>query len=207
MATVSSPVESRVLLNVSWETYERILAEHPDAAGPRFTYSEGVLEIMVLSATHEEPNRTLAALVEALAEDFGRNVRRLGSTTFKRASLHKGFESDSAFYIARAAAMAGREIDPAIDPPPDLIIEVDVTSASLHRFPIFAAFGVPEVWRYDGSQVTFWRLEGGRYVEAASSTAFPPLTAAVATRFLDESRSMGSTEWLRRVREWARGQR
>ena len=91
MATVMSPLESRVILNVSWETYERILAEHPDAAGPRFTYNEGVLEIMVLSAGHEQPNRILALLVEEVAVEFGMDVCPIGSTTFKRAELLKGF--------------------------------------------------------------------------------------------------------------------
>ncbi len=91
MSTVVSPaVEQRVLLNASWETYERLLAEHPDGAGPRFTYNEGVLEIMVLSAPHEEPNRTLAALVEVLVEEFGLDMRRLGSTTFKRVEWARG---------------------------------------------------------------------------------------------------------------------
>ncbi len=207
MSTVASPaVEQRVLLNASWETYERLLAEHPDVAGPRFTYNEGVLEIMVLSAAHEEPNRTLAALVEALAEEFDLDLRCLGSTTFKREELRKGFEPDSAFYIRRAPAFQGRDIDPAVDPPPDLVIEVDVSRSSLARFPIFAAFGVPEVWRYDGSRVSIWRLEAGRYAEAESSAVLPPLTRSVATQFLEESRAMRRPEWVRRVREWARSQ-
>ena len=207
MATVLSPAESRVVLSVSWETYERILADHPDAAGPRFTYSEGTLEIMVLSSRHEQPNRILEFLVKEVATELGIDICPLGSTTFKRAELLKGFEPDSAFYIGRASMLWDRELDTAVDPPPDLIIEIDVSRSSLHRFPIFAAFGVPEVWRYDGSRVSFWRLEGGRYVEAESSAALPPMTAALATQFLEESRSMGSTEWLRRVRGWAKERR
>ena len=208
MSTVVSPaVEQRVLLNASWETYERLLAEYPDVPGPRFTYNEGVLEIMVLSASHEEPNRTLALLVELVAAELGVEVRRIGSTTFKRAELLKGFEPDSAFYLAHAAAVRGRDIDPTVDPPPDLILEIDISRSSLARFPIFAAFGVPEVWRYDGSRVTIWRLEGGRYVAVESSAALPPLTGPVATQLLEESRTMRSTEWLRRVREWARSRR
>ena len=149
----------------------------------------------------------LALLVEVLAEEFGIDVCPLGSTTFKRAALLKDFEPDSAFYIGRSSAFWGRDVDPAADPPPDLTIEVDVSSPSLDRFPIFAAFGVTEVWRYDGSRVAFFRLEGGRYVEAETSRALPPLTGAIATRFLEESRDTRITEWLRRVREWARNQR
>ena len=208
MSTVLSPAEQRVTLTgVSWETYQRLLAERNERSGTRFAYSEGTLEIMVLSARHEEPNRTLAALVEVLAEEFGIDLRRPGSTTLQRADRLKGFEPDSAFYVAHAPAVPAREVDPAADPPPDLIIEVDVSSPSLDRFPIFAAFGVLEVWRYDGSRVAIFRLEGGQYVEVDSSAALPPLTGAVATRFLEESRELRSTEWLHRVRDWARKQR
>ena len=161
---------------------------------------------MVVSARHEEPNRTLAALVEVLAEEFGLDLRRLGSTTFQREALQKGFEPDSAFYLAKAPSVRGRDVDAALDPPPDLIIEVDITSSSLNRLPIFAAFGVTEVWRCKEGRVGIFRLDSGRYVEAASSLALPPLTGEVATRFLEESRTLGSTQWLRRVREWARQQ-
>ncbi len=208
MSTVLTPVEHKVILTgVSWETYERLLAEHEDRTGTRFAYDEGTLEIMVVSARHENPNRTLAMLVEVLAEEFGIDIFRLGSTTFKREEMLKGFEPDSAFYIGHAAAVEGIDVDPAVDPPPDLTIEVDVTSPSLSRFPIFAAFGVPEVWRYDGSRVAFFRLEGGRYRETELSAVLPGLTAAIATEFLEASRSMRSTQWLRRVRAWARSRR
>jgi len=208
MSTVLTPVEHKVILTgVSWETYERLLAEHQDRTGTRFAYDEGTLEIMVVSARHENPNRMLAMLVETLAEEFGIDIFHLGSTTFKREEMLKGFEPDSAFYIGHAAAVEGIDVDPAVDPPPDLTIEVDVTSPSLSRFPIFAAFGVPEVWRYDGSRVAFFRLEGGRYRETELSAVLPGLTAAIATEFLEASRSMRSTQWLRRVRAWARSRR
>ena len=208
MATVLSPSESRIILHgISWETYERLLAEHVESAGPRFTYDDGMLEIMILSVEHEKPNRTLALFVEVLAEESGIDVVRAGSTTFKREDLLKGFEPDSCFYIQHAEAVQGRKrIDLTQDPPPDLVIKIDVTSPSLPRFPIFAAVGVPEVWRYDGSRVQFFKLDGGQYVEAEHSLALPPLTAAVATRFLKESEETKSTVWLRRVREWARQQ-
>ena len=208
MATLVTPVENKVILyGVSWETYERLLNEHQESPGTHFIYDEGELEIMVVSRRHEEPNTDLALLVQLIAIELNIDFRQLGSTTFKREHLQKGFEPDSAFYFARASEMEGRELDPEIDPPPDLIIEIDVTSPSLNRFPIFAAFGVPEVWRYHRSRVTFYRLEGGRYVETASSSALLPLTAEVATRFLEERLRMRSTQWVRHVREWARQQR
>jgi Uma2 family endonuclease len=208
MATVVSQPERLVILEgVSWETYERLITEHGEKCGTRFTYDEGVLEIMVLSARHEEPNRTLALLVEVLAEELNVDLRRLGSTTFKRLDLHKGFEPDSCFYIQHADAVAGKEeINFAVDPPPDLTIEIDITRESLDRFPIFAAAGIPEVWRFDGTRVIIFQLELGRYVETTNSAAFPTLNGEVATRFLDQSQKLKSTEWLREVRDWARAQ-
>ncbi len=208
MATVTAPAQQKVILRgVSWETYQRLLAEHQEASGTHFIYDQGNLEIMVTSARHEQPKRTLEVLIDVLAEEFDLDVHRVGSMTFQREDLQKGFEPDSAFYIARALEVEGREVDPAVDPPPDLIIEVDVSSPSLPRFPIFAAFGVPEVWRYDGSRVSFHHLESGRYGEAAFSLAFPRLSAELATRFLAERQRTRNPEWVRRIREWARQQR
>jgi len=209
MATISAPVEHKVILSgVSWETYERLLAEHLETSGTHFIYDQGSLEIMVLSSRHEQPNRILAYLVQVLSEEFGINVIPVGSMTFKREKLQKGFEPDSAYYIAHAAEVQGRYVDPLEDPPPDLMIEVDITSPSLPRLPIYAAFGVPEVWRYDGKRVAFHMLETtGRYVEIPGSLAFPALTSETATQFLLDGQRLPSTQWARQVRDWARQQR
>lgn len=196
-----------ILENIGWETYQRLQADHPDSAGPRFTYDQGRLQIMVLSLFHEEINRTLAQLVEVLAEEFDADILRAGSTTFDREDLLKGFEPDSCFYFQSAGAIRGKEkIDLNVDPPPDLIIEIDISSDSLNKFPVFAAVGAPEVWRFNGNAVIILQLENGQYVEARQSLTLPPLTSELATKFLEDSRKMASTAWLRRVREWAREQ-
>jgi Uma2 family endonuclease len=204
------PSEStqRVILHgVSWETYERLLADFEDSHAAHFAYDQGVLEIMVLSLQHEEPNRTLSLLVEVLAEELGVDVRRLGSTTFKRRDLSKGFEPDSCFYIQNEDRVKGKkEIDLTVDPPPDLLIEIDISSPSLDKLPIYARLGVPEVWRYDGSRVHILQLEVGQYREVEHSIAFPLLTSTDATQFLEKSLELRSTAWLRQVREWVRQQ-
>ena len=209
MATVVSRPERLVILDtVSWETYERLLEEHGERNGTRFTYDEGVLEIMVLSSRHEKPNRRLATLVEVLAEEWDIDIEPLGSMTFKREDLQKGFEPDSCFYIQNADAIRGTEqIDLRKDPAPDLTIEVDITRESLNRFPVFAAVGIPEVWRFDGASVTFFQLESGSYKETDHSLAFPALSREEATMFLVKRQKQKSTVWLREVREWARAQK
>jgi Uma2 family endonuclease len=167
-----------------------------------------MLEIMVVSAAHEKPNRTLAALVEIVAEETGRDFRRTGSTTFRRKDLAKGFQPDSCYYLDHVDLVRGKDdLDVTIDPPPDLVIEVDITRSSLDRFRILGAIGVPEVWRYDGQRVTMYRLEGARHAEVEASVALPPLTAAQATTFLKASSREKATAWLRQVREWVRAGR
>src|SRR5688572_7198849 len=209
MTTVEAHFERLVTLDsVTWDTYERLIAEHGERSGTRFTYDEGVLQIMVVSSRHEKPNRTLAALVEVLAEEWVIDIESLGSMTCKRKDLQKGFEPDSCFYIQNADAVSGKEkIDLKFDPPPDLTIEVDIARDSLNRLPIFAAVGIPEVWRFDGTSLTVFRLEAGRYIEAPHSLAFPALNAEVATQFVDQRKTLKSTEWLRQVRSWARAQK
>jgi Uma2 family endonuclease len=126
----------------------------------------------------------------------------------KRPDLFKGFEPDSCFYIQHAEAIRNNEeIDLTVDPPPDLVIEIDITSPSLDKFPLYAAVGVPEVWRYDGRHVAIYRLAGERYVEVPHSVVLPLLTTERATRFLEERKQVSSTAWLRAVRVWARDQR
>ena len=191
-----------VLYGISWETYERLLADLVDSSAPRLTFDQGVLEVMSPTSEHEEYNRTLALLVEVVAEELQINVRRLGSTTFKRQDLLKGFEPDSCFYIQSTQRIRGKKrIDLTQDPPPDLLIEIDLTNSSLDRFPIFARVGVPEVWRYDGSRVQIFKLTGEQYGEVGQSVALPLLTSTVVTQFLEDSMELESTTWLRRVRE------
>ena len=206
METVKSPSEQRTVLhNISWETYEHLLADHLDSSSPRFAYDRGMLEIMVVSSRHERPNRLIALLVEVVAEEMGLDLENLGSTTFKREDLQRGFEPDSCFYVQNEERVRGKyEIDPNVDPPPDLVLEVDITNPSLDRFPIYAPFGVPEVWRYDGERVIIYELRSTGYAEVAESLALPPFTGDVLTRFVKQGLTTRRTSWMRRVREWAR---
>lgn len=206
-APQTAPDRLVVLEHVSWETYERLLAENQNPAGVRFAYDEGRMEIMVLSLRHESPNRTLAQLVEILAEETGQDLWRAGSTTFKRHDLLKGIEADSSFYLQHVEAVFGKtRLELPHDPPPDLVIKVDVTSESLAKEPILAALGVPEIWRYDEIRVAFLLLREGVYQEVAHSGGFPFLSAVMATQFLQESQVLKSTAWARRVRDWVRAQ-
>src|SRR5256884_2466459 len=128
-----TPAEQRVVLqNVSWETYEHLLSDHVDASTPRFTFDRGVLEIMSPSAEHERYKQAMSLLVEMLADGLGIDIENLGSTTFKRSQLERGFEADVCFYDQSAARMHGKiHIDPAVDPAPDLVFEIATTNPAL----------------------------------------------------------------------------
>lgn len=209
METVKSPAEQRVILhNASWETYERLMDERGESRAPRFAYDRGELEIMSPSTEHESVAYFLELLAAVFAEEVSVDVYGVRSTTFTREDLERGFEPDAGFYVQNEELVRGKpRIDLGSDPPPDLVIGVDITSPSLNKFPIYARIGVTEVWRHDGEAAKVFELQENGYEEAAESTILPPLSGPVLSRFVEESRSLGSTTWMRRVREWARNNR
>ena len=205
-----SPVisEQRVILHdVSWETYERLLADLADQSYIRLAYDRGTLEITSPTTKHEKYNRTIALLVEILAEELGIDVASLGSSTFKRGDLERAFEPDSCFYIKNAERIIDKdELDLTVDPPPDLVIEVDITSGSLVKFPIYRQLGVPEIWRYDGRTLYIYQLAGDSYAESEYSAAFSWLTSRALTAVLEKSKTLKRTALVRSFREMVRQQ-
>lgn len=212
MVTVAGPSTTRaeeriVLAHVAWDTYERLLADDEGRRFPRFTYDRGVLEIMSPSPPHEEDALTLNLLIETVAAVIGVPIRRLGSTTYRRKDLERGFEPDASFYVRNEARMrVRRQVDLSVDPPPDLVLEMEVSRSVLDKLALLASMGVPEVWRSDGEQVAILVLTAGRYREATAGLAFPALTSEVVTRFLAQSRTMPSPNWFESVMMWAREQ-
>ncbi len=206
MTMVLNPPEERVVLrNLSWETYERLLADHEDDRSPRLTFDGGELEIMSPFPEHERYNLRIADLVVALADAMNIEVEGLGTTTFKRRDLERGFEPDSCFYIQNAESVRGKgRIDLRTDPPPDLVIEIEITRSSIRKLPLFAAFGVPEVWRYDGERVSIFILEKGKYLEVPESAVFHGVLSLRLTELLEQGRPLGTTGWSRLARAWAR---
>jgi Uma2 family endonuclease len=200
--------ERLILWNVSWGTYEHLLADHEDRSAPRFAFDQGTLEIMSPLEEHEEANRAFHSLVETLAVEWEREFRNLGSTTFKRADEKRGFEPDSCFYIQSAQRIEGKtRLDLTVDPAPDLVIEVDITHSSLNKLPIYAAFGVPEVWRYRSERVEILVLEGAEYRESDRSQALPELSTLILNQFMGDLKTTRRTAWIRCLQEWARSQR
>jgi Uma2 family endonuclease len=140
-----------------------------------------------------------------VAEELDIDIRGFGSTTFRREDLARGFEPDSCFYIQSVERISGRAtLDLTIDPPPDLVIEIDLTNASLDKFPIYAQVGVPEIWRYDRAELRIFHLENAVYVEHEENTVLSVLTRPALSQFVADSKSLRRTMWIRRVRDWMR---
>jgi Uma2 family endonuclease len=206
METARTPSEQRVILhNTSWETYQRLMEERGESRVPRFAYDRGELEIMSSSTEHESLAYHLGLLVAVFAEESGVDLYGAGSTTFDREDLERGFEPDGCFYVTNAKLVRGKpRIYLGLDPPPDLVIEVDITSPSLDRFAIYAQMGVPEIWRHDGDRLAIFELRGDGYAEISESKVLPPLTGETLSRLIGESSSLDIVTWMRRVRERVR---
>lgn len=209
-----SPPEGRVALrNVGWETYELLVEEDPGRSAPRFFYDRGVLEIVSPSFEHETMADVIASLVKELAVELEIDVVGAGSTTFKREDVSRGFEPDASFYFSEnAAKVRGKRrisLD-AGDPPPDLVVEVDITSPSATKLPIYARLGVAEVWRHDGDRLAILGLqqeaEEGYYAEIPESASLAParVPGESLTRFVEEGLTSERPAWTHRAREWAR---
>jgi Uma2 family endonuclease len=170
--TLTSPEKIVEISGISWQTYEALLAEIGDRS-IRLTYNCGNLKIMVPSPEHERFKEVIGRFVDTLAEELDVRIEPLGSTTFKRPEF-LGAEPDKCFYIQNISAIKGKKrLDMSQDPPPDLVVEIDITSRSQSSLQIYAGLEVPEVWIYNGSRLRINRLENGEYVERDRSLAFP----------------------------------
>jgi Uma2 family endonuclease len=196
-----------MLRHVSWGTYECLLADHADARSPRFTYSEGMLEITSPSLEHEKLIQVLATIAELVAEEQQTEFECLGCTTFRRQDLERGAEPDSCFYFQSVERIRGKkEIDLKVDPPPDLVIEIEITSPAVAKLPVYARLGVPEIWLHDGRAARILRLSGDRYTDGDRSRVLPSLTPSVLSDFCEQSKTLTTLAWRRMVRAWAREQ-
>lgn len=208
MTTTLIPSANRFLLkNISWQTYEALLKDMESQPGIRLTYDRGILEIMSPLDPHETYSTLIGRFVETLTEELNIEIRSLGSRTCKREDLARGLEPDECYYIQNESVVRHLEqIDLNQDPPPDLAIEIDITSSSINRLDLYAALGVPEVWRYDGSQLIIYQLQNREYLVCTNSPTFPQLTPSEIIRFLELRKTTGETTLIRLFRQWVRNQ-
>lgn len=208
MTTTLTPSVNQVLLkNITWQTYLALLKDVEEQSGIRLTYDSGKLEIMTPSPPHENYKKVLGRFVETITEELNIEIKSLGSLTCKREDLARGLEPDQCYYIQNEEIVRQiDQIDLNQDPPPDLAVEIDITSSSINRLNLYAALGVPEVWRYDGSCLTIYRLQGNSYQVCDFSPTFPFVSPTEIIRFLELRKTMGENSMIRSFREWVRSQ-
>jgi Uma2 family endonuclease len=201
------PPGHRVLLhNVSWQEFELILEDLGERRATRLAYHQGTLEIVAPLPKHEQTKVVVSNLLVVLLDELDMDWESLGATTFKRKEMSAGIEPDDCFYIKNHALMIGKErIDLNVDPPPDLAIEIDVTSQT--QLSAYEALGVPEIWRYESHKLQISLLQNGEYVESQISLTFPnfPVVEGIS-RFLDFSRTAGTRPALKAFRQWVKEQ-
>lgn len=195
---------SVILYHISWHTFERILLETGSDRHHRFTYNQGILEIMTPLMPHEHNNRLLQKLIDTLVEELNLNVKSTGSLSCKREDIAKAVEPDSNFYIQNELIMRNKtSLDLTQDPPPDLVIEVDYASSSIDKLPIYLALGVPQVWRYNEPVMQIYSLVDGQYLLCNGSPTFAnlPLNTEIP-QFLAASLQVGEVAMIKNFRRW-----
>jgi Uma2 family endonuclease len=196
--------EPLILENIRWSTYEALLKDLEDRP-IHLTYDQGKLEIMTLSSQHEILKKLIGRLVEELCTELEMPIKSLGSTTIARKDLERGLEPDECYYIANELRVRGKmKINFKKDPPPDLAIEVDVSRSSSSRQNVYAALGIPEMWRFDGTLTVFHLQANEKYAERSHSLNFPDVPIAEIEGFIHQIRDVDETSLVRSFRQWVK---
>ena len=193
-----------VLYGVAWDDYLKLLEATPDLR-LRHTYDQGTLEIVSPRKDHDWMAKLIARMIETFAFAADLPIQSVGSMTLRGAEGGRGIQPDQAYYLAQERRVRCKDTyDPKDDPPPDLVIEVDATSTSVPRMPVLATIGVPEVWRLEGGDLRFYRLESkDQYETVPRSVAFPFLKPADLMRYVNRRAAVGENAVVREFVEWA----
>lgn len=180
--------EQRVVFHrLSWDDYLQIFNALPQRRSSRLTYDGETLEITMPLEDHEFALRLIERFILILVFEMGMKMKTMGSTTINRKELERGSEPDCAFYIQNQPKVTGRNVNFETDPPPDLIVEVDITHTDIDKNRLYAAMGVPEFWRYNGEIWRIFQLENGEYQEREFSPTFAGVKKEDLYRFLTEA--------------------
>jgi Uma2 family endonuclease len=197
-------VQHFVMEEASWELYEKLLRDIGNRP-IRVTYDDGRMEIMSPLPEHERPKKLIGRMIEMLTFELGMPAASYGSTTFRRKEKAKGLEPDECYYFKNEERMRGRKrLDLKKDPPPELVVEIDITSRSIPREGIYAALGVPEIWRFDGDHLECLHLHGGKYSIRKMSLVFPFLEPAQLQQFIAQLGRTDETSIIRAFAAWVR---
>ncbi|MBE7381832.1 MAG: Uma2 family endonuclease [Leptolyngbya sp. SIO1E4] len=198
--------EKRVVFHqLDWRAYQQILHALGAHRSARLNYLHGTLEITMPLEDHEFLSELIGRFIYFLVSELGQKIKTMGSTTLDREDLDRGAEPDKAYYIQNQAQVAGRTVDLQHDPPPDLVVEVDITHSDIDKLKLYAVMGVPEFWRYDGKAWKIYMLSGDLYVDVEASPTFSFVPKSKLYEFLEQAQTdeieaeNSLRQWLRKV--------
>ncbi|MEL7511704.1 MAG: Uma2 family endonuclease [Cyanobacteria bacterium J06554_3] len=181
--------EQRVVFNgISWAQYQQILTALPPSRAARLVYACGTLEISMPLEDHEQASEMINIFIRVLVLEMGLKLKSMGSTTLDRQDLDRGSEPDKAYYIQNQPLVAGRKVNLKKDPPPDLVVEIDITHTDIDKNRLYAAMGVPEFWRFDGHHLRIYQLQNKQYVEVEKSPTFSIIAKEDFYEFINSAR-------------------
>lgn len=194
-----------VLRGISWEAYLQILDALPQSRSSRLIYDSGILEITVPLEDHEFFSRLIERFILTLVELMGMGIKTMGSTTINQPQLQKAAEPDNAYYIQNQPLVKGRNVDFRRDPPPDLVVEVDLTHTDMAKNQLYASLGVSELWHFNGQVWQIYQLQEGVYLEVEFSPTFPTIPKEQMYGFLQRAKE-DEIEAVQSLRAWWREQ-
>jgi len=200
MSTI--PREAAVLLQgVTWQQYVA-LRDAEQNSHVRMTFDHGSLDLMSPTRLHERVRILISNCILVWVEEKRIPIQSCSSTTFRREDVQCGLEPDNCYYIEHESAVRERdEIDLAIDPPPDLAIEVDVSYSSPNRMKTYAGLGIPAIWRWHSDELRLYSLDASRrYVEISASVALPGFPVEQLVGIVNRRTSTDETTLLREFR-------
>lgn len=202
---VPKPVgEQRVVFrHLTWQRYQAVRQALDNRRHAHFAYSHGTLEITMPLEDHEFAVRLIELFIRILVVESGRKLKTMGSTTLERQVLDRAAEPDNAYYIQHQPLVAGRNVDLETDPPPDLVVEIDITHTDIDKLTLYADMGVPEFWRYNGETWRIYELQQATYQERDRSPTFPTVAKSKLYEFLAQARQ-DEAEAERSLRDWVR---
>lgn len=194
--------ERRVVFHhLNWHAYQQILHALGESRSARLHYNCGTLEITMPLEEHEFYSELIGRFIYFLVAQMGQKIKTMGSTTLDRKDLDRGAEPDKAYYIQNQGKVAGKRIDLDRDPPPDLVVEVDITHTDIDKLALYARMGVSEFWRYNGQVWRIYQLFDGQYREANASPTFPFVSKAKLYEFLAQAQ-VDEIEAEKNLRQW-----
>ncbi len=154
---------------------------------------------------HEKIKILIGDFIKVLLEKDDRDYEPFGSSTFKKPD-RVGLEPDDCFYIQNYATMVGKlRVNLSVDPPPDLAVEVDVTSTT--QLNVYRAIAVPELWIFSNGKLKIFRfqLDNNDYTEAIASSIFETIPVKeIVPQFVDRGLTAGVSQAKRELRKWLR---